>query len=114
MLALEVNSAAADAVGHITEFGVASGLNPGSFPRGIAPGPDGNLWFADTGTASAIGRISPFNGHIDEFSADRAKLRPGRFDARQPGFGQTGSGAYIWLASASASSRSHVCRAAGG
>ena len=69
MLALEVNSAAADAVGHITEFGVASGLNPGSFPRGIAPGPDGNLWFADTGTASAIGRISPFNGHIDEFSA---------------------------------------------
>ncbi|MGH2984844.1 MAG: hypothetical protein ACRDK5_11435, partial [Solirubrobacterales bacterium] len=41
--------------GAITEF--SAGLNPDSFPVGIAPGPDGNLWFTDRGATRAIGRI---------------------------------------------------------
>ncbi len=59
--------------GAITEF--SSGLNPGSSPGGnsafapygIAPGPDGNVWFLDNGTTKAIGRVSP-SGAITEFS----------------------------------------------
>jgi streptogramin lyase len=41
--------------GTITEF--SSGLNAGSGPGGTGPGPDGNLWFTDQGTISAMGRI---------------------------------------------------------
>jgi hypothetical protein len=52
--------------GTITEF--SSGLNAGAALEGIAPGPDGNLWFTDRGTTKAIGRISP-TGTVTEFSA---------------------------------------------
>ena len=66
--------AAADPVGQITEF--SSGLNNGSRPASwIAPGPDGNLWFTDSGTTPAIGRITP-GGAITEFSSG---LNPGSF-----------------------------------
>ena len=51
------------------------GLNAGSLPGGaatgawgIAPGPDGNIWFTDDGTTKAIGRINTSNGTIREFS----------------------------------------------
>ena len=54
----------------ITEY--SAGLNPGSGPQGIAPGPDGNLWFTDAG-AHAIGQITP-SGLITEYSAG---LEPG-------------------------------------
>jgi virginiamycin B lyase len=64
--ALAAQTAAADPVAQITEF--SSGLNAGSGPEGIAPGPDGNLWFTDQGTTSAIGRITP-QGQITEFSS---------------------------------------------
>ena len=37
----------------------STGLNPGSFPRWIAPGPDGNLWFTDRGTTPAMGGSPP-------------------------------------------------------
>ena len=51
----------------ITEF--SSGLNNGSYPAGIAAGPDGNLWFTDHGTTTpAIGRVTP-GGAITEFSS---------------------------------------------
>ncbi len=36
-----------------------------SFPRGLAAGPDGNVWFAEMG-GNKIGRITP-NGEITEF-----------------------------------------------
>jgi streptogramin lyase len=36
-----------------------------SFPSGITAGPDGNVWFTETGT-DKIGRITP-DGHITEF-----------------------------------------------
>src|SRR3954449_1811960 len=50
----------------ITEF--STGLNPGANTNiGIAAGPDGNLWFADRGSPTAIGRITPA-GTIHEFS----------------------------------------------
>ena len=35
----------------------AAGLNTGTEPWGIAPGPDGNMWFTDKGTTRAIGRV---------------------------------------------------------
>src|SRR5262249_29885778 len=41
--------------GTITEF--TGGRNPGSVPFRIATGPDGNLWFGDTGALRAIGQF---------------------------------------------------------
>jgi len=71
--------------GVITEFGESAGLNPGSIPGssqqvaapwGIAPGSDGNVWFTDSGTTKAIGRITP-SGSITEYSAGlNAEARP--------------------------------------
>src|SRR5260221_6830523 len=46
-------------VGSITEF------SPASLPRGITAGPDGNVWFAESG-GNKIGRITP-SGSITEF-----------------------------------------------
>src|SRR5262249_55150599 len=46
----------------------------GSFPRGIAAGPDGNLWFAE-GAANQIGRITP-DGVITEFPIPTASSVP--------------------------------------
>ena len=43
--------------GEIYEYNV--GFNPGSWPREIVLGPDGNFWFADWGETSAIGRVTP-------------------------------------------------------
>jgi len=40
-------------------------LTPGSWPRVIVPGSDGNLWFAEM-AANKIGRITP-SGEITEF-----------------------------------------------
>ena len=53
----------------ITEF--STGLNTNAKPTAIALGPDGNLWFTDTGTTRAIGRITP-GGQITEFTAGLA------------------------------------------
>ncbi len=39
--------------GAITEF--SNGLNPGSDPFAIVPGPDGNLWFTDAGAPRRSG-----------------------------------------------------------
>src|ERR1700733_5070182 len=64
-LSLGAQTAAADPVGQVSEF--SSGLNAGSIPAGIAPGADGNLWFADAGTTPVIGRITP-SDQITEFS----------------------------------------------
>ena len=60
-------TADAEPLGSATYF--RAGLNPGSSPSaGIAAGPDGNVWFTDSGTTKAIGRITP-SGTITEFSA---------------------------------------------
>ena len=50
--------------GTITEF--STGLNPGSNPGRLAPGPDGNMWFVDKGTTKAIG-VSPPAGRSARF-----------------------------------------------
>lgn len=70
MLALLMTAAvsAAAKAATITEF--STGLPPGSDPSSLTPGPDGNVWFVDTG---AIGRITP-TGQITEF---KAGLNPG-------------------------------------
>src|SRR5262249_37160994 len=47
-----------------TEFPIPT---PDSEPEGIALGPDGNIWFVETG-AQKIGRITP-QGQLTEFSA---------------------------------------------
>jgi virginiamycin B lyase len=48
--------------GHVAEFAV-----PGvSTPFGICAGPDGNVWFADTG--DRIGRMTP-RGQLELFEA---------------------------------------------
>jgi len=39
----------------VTEF--SAGVTPSSEPKGIAAGPDGNLWFTE-GATSRIGRIT--------------------------------------------------------
>src|SRR5947209_13020404 len=48
----------------ITEF--STGLNPGAGPFDTIAGPDGNVWFTDSGTTPAIGRVTPA-GAITEF-----------------------------------------------
>jgi virginiamycin B lyase len=65
LAASAAGTAEASSVGRVMEF--TSGINHGSFVFGIAPGADGNLWFTDQGTTSAIGRIT-LSGRITEFS----------------------------------------------
>jgi streptogramin lyase len=50
LLVVLVARAAAAPVGQITEF--SAGLQPGSRPSFIAPGPDGNMWFTDRGVTN--------------------------------------------------------------
>jgi virginiamycin B lyase len=49
-------------------------LTPGSWPRVIAPGPDGNLWFAEM-AANKIARITP-KGEITEFPVPTPDSKP--------------------------------------
>jgi streptogramin lyase len=42
-------------LGSVTKF--TTGLEPGAAPNKIASGPDGKLWFTDTGTVKAIGSV---------------------------------------------------------
>jgi streptogramin lyase len=64
----ETASVATAAVGDIIEFN--SGLHPESSPQGIAPGPDGQLWFGNSINAhpNAVGRITA-TGSITEIYA---------------------------------------------
>lgn len=54
----------------VTEFPLAAG----SFPQGIAAGPDGNVWFTETGS-NRVGRITP-SGVITEFALSGGALNP--------------------------------------
>lgn len=56
--------------GQITEF--SAGLQPDTYIRDMAVGPEGDVWFADDG-AGDVGRITP-DGQIEEFTDD--SLRP--------------------------------------
>jgi streptogramin lyase len=62
--------AAADPVGHISEFR----LSPDAQPGGITWGPDGNLWFVDAhlsltdGFTYAIGRFDPTTKRVTDFN----------------------------------------------
>src|SRR5439155_17947001 len=49
-------------------------LTAGSWPREIAPGPDGNLWFAEM-AANKIGSITP-KGEITEYSVPTPDSKP--------------------------------------
>jgi hypothetical protein len=59
------------AAGQITEFRIPTA---GSFPAGIARGPDGNLWFTEY-IANRIGRITP-SGAVTEYVIPTANSRP--------------------------------------
>jgi streptogramin lyase len=66
---IELSSPTGNAIKSITECGIqANGGNEGSKPRGITVGPDGNLWFTDTGTTKAIGKVNPSTCAVQEFS----------------------------------------------
>jgi len=71
VLTLSASAGTADPLGRVTEF--STGLPAGSRPEWIAAGPDGNLWFTDSGATPAIARITP-SGRITEFSTG---LNPG-------------------------------------
>src|SRR4051812_31216294 len=58
----------------ITEFPTGSGD-----PAGIAPGPDGSLWFAE-GTGRRIGRIGPSGAGFTHFPAEPSLLLGDTFD----------------------------------
>jgi streptogramin lyase len=47
----------------LTNVITASGAHPGGNPLGLAPGPNGNIWFTDDATP-AIGVFDPTNGKI--------------------------------------------------
>src|SRR2546422_641204 len=71
-LALTVLAPAAQGgVGTITEFPIPT---PFSYPYGIAPGPDGNLWFTEA-RSNNIGRITP-TGTFAEFPIPTADSEP--------------------------------------
>jgi len=72
-LSVGASAASADPVGQTTEY--SAGLIADSYPLGIAPGTDGNMWFTDAGReiTPAIGRITP-SGQIAEYSVG---LNPG-------------------------------------
>jgi len=56
----------------ITEF--SAGITASSSPFGIAAGPDGNLWFAES-NAGKIGRITP-GGTVTEYPTSAANSGP--------------------------------------
>jgi virginiamycin B lyase len=65
--------------GHITEFPLPSG----SRPLGITVGPDGALWFAESGT-NKIGRITT-GGQVQEFPTPFGGSQPARITAGPDG-----------------------------
>ena len=91
-VAVTAPAASADPVGQISEF--SAGLNVNSNPLGVVSGSDGNLWFTDEGTTSAIGRITP-TGQITEFSAG---LNPGS----RPLFIAAGPDGNLWFTDSAA------------
>ena len=60
-------SAVALSLGTVEHF--SSGLSRADVPEAIAAGPDGNMWFTDSGAHPAIGRITP-SGQITLFTTD--------------------------------------------
>jgi virginiamycin B lyase len=73
----------------VTEFPIPTA---GSLPSGITVGPDGNLWFTESGTGK-IGRITPA-GVITEF--------PLPYPNSQPNGIATGSDGALWFAETAA------------
>jgi streptogramin lyase len=63
-LALSGSTLAAP-VGQITEFPTAT---TSSFPVGMAPGPDGNLWFAEDSLEGRIAEVNPTTGVVSGFA----------------------------------------------
>ena len=70
----------APSAGNITEFPLPTS---NSHPYEIAAGPDGKLWFTDTGS-TAIGRISP-SGTVTEFPVPTPNSSPGGITAGPDG-----------------------------
>ncbi len=65
-----------DRDGHVEEL--EEGLSPYSSPADFVAGPDGKVWFADSGEAmggAAVGRVEP-DGSIEEFRAGLGGSRP--------------------------------------
>src|SRR5439155_24791538 len=62
VMSISGSTAGAAPGGRVTEFTVPS---PGSRPYQIVAGPDGNLWFTESG-AGTVGKITP-DGHITEY-----------------------------------------------
>ena len=69
--AFGVRDAVAASVGQVTEYSIPTAH---SDPYQIAAGPDGNLWFTESG-GSQIGRITP-TGELTEYSVPTADGQP--------------------------------------
>ena len=79
---------AAAPLGQVAVF--AAGLNSGSAPTMGSAGPDGAVWFTDTGTTKAVGKAEP-DGTITE---DTAGLNAGSLPFR---FGREGPDGSMWF-----------------
>ena len=91
MLALAASLGIASSASAVTITEFSAGITATSQPRGIASGPDGNMWFTDSRHAT-VGRITP-QGAVTVFSEGitpagrlRDRFRPGRQDVVH-GFG---------------------------
>src|SRR4051812_31795347 len=79
----------------VTEYSV--GITDGSYPTGIATGPDGNVWFTEAGSGGGgggggIGRITPL-GVVTEF---KAGVTPGFTAGAQPWAITAGPDGNLW------------------
>ena len=73
----------------------------GASPSGMTAGPDGNLWFVDTGDMSRVGRVTP-SGAITEFAVPGTVGGPESITAGPDGnvwmaAGGGGPGALSWI-----------------
>jgi streptogramin lyase len=79
LVALLMPTAASARPGEVTRFP----LPAGSEPQGIAVGPEGNLWFANTGS-NAIGRVT-ISGEVREYPLPIPASRPFQITAGPDG-----------------------------
>ena len=70
----------AQAAPSIAEY--TSGITGNQNPTSITAGPDGNLWFTESGGPGALARITPL-GTVTEFTTGLSEQRPADRDHRR-------------------------------
>jgi streptogramin lyase len=88
-----------DAIVRLTPAGVYTVFPlpwPGTFPDGISPGPDGNLWFTEF-YGDAVGRATPQGNITDFLVPSRAHRSTGDLPHSQPHAIVTGPDGNLWF-----------------